>query len=102
MAYPKLKTTKRDVTAKELAKRFGCSTRTVFRAWSQSRADYLAETLSAAINRGNTSAFPAPLGTGAASLCRLKLTTKAKQHDKIRNKPRCSVLGIQRFFVFGN
>ncbi|MEF1803253.1 HTH domain-containing protein, partial [Neisseria gonorrhoeae] len=27
MAYPKLKTTKRDVTAKELAKRFGCSTR---------------------------------------------------------------------------
>ncbi|GFL43014.1 helix-turn-helix domain-containing protein [Neisseria gonorrhoeae] len=25
MAYPKLKTTKRDVTAKELAKRFGCS-----------------------------------------------------------------------------
>ncbi|PPZ79330.1 rep protein, partial [Neisseria gonorrhoeae] len=25
-------------------KRFGCSTRTVFRAWSQSRADYLAET----------------------------------------------------------
>ncbi|WP_172763582.1 rep protein, partial [Neisseria gonorrhoeae] len=24
-------------------KRFGCSTRTVFRAWSQSRADYLAE-----------------------------------------------------------
>ncbi|WP_172766170.1 rep protein, partial [Neisseria gonorrhoeae] len=23
--------------------RFGCSTRTVFRAWSQSRADYLAE-----------------------------------------------------------
>ncbi|WP_232470085.1 helix-turn-helix domain-containing protein [Neisseria gonorrhoeae] len=36
MAYPKLKTTKRDVTAKELAKRFGCST-TVFRAWSQSR-----------------------------------------------------------------
>jgi transposase-like protein len=44
MAYPKLKTTKRDVTAKELAKRFGCSTRTVFRAWlAQSRADYLAE-----------------------------------------------------------
>ncbi|WP_213085268.1 rep protein, partial [Neisseria gonorrhoeae] len=43
-AYPKLKTTKRDVTAKELAKRFGCSTRPVFRAWSQSRADYLAET----------------------------------------------------------
>ncbi len=43
MAYPKLKTTNRDVTAKELAKRFGCSTRTVFRAWSQSRADYLAE-----------------------------------------------------------
>ncbi|TRJ55939.1 helix-turn-helix domain-containing protein [Salmonella enterica] len=43
MAYPKLKNTKRDVTAKELAKRFGCSTRTVFRAWSQSRADYLAE-----------------------------------------------------------
>ncbi|WP_172762190.1 rep protein, partial [Neisseria gonorrhoeae] len=43
MAYPKLKTTKRDVTAKERAKRFGCSTRTVFRAWSQSRADYLAE-----------------------------------------------------------
>ncbi|GFL43032.1 helix-turn-helix domain-containing protein [Neisseria gonorrhoeae] len=43
MAYPKLKTNKRDVTAKELAKRFGCSTRTVFRAWSQSRADYLAE-----------------------------------------------------------
>ncbi|GFL43053.1 HTH domain-containing protein [Neisseria gonorrhoeae] len=43
MAYPKLKTTKRDVTAKELAKRFGCSTRTVFRAGSQSRADYLAE-----------------------------------------------------------
>ncbi|WP_172766086.1 HTH domain-containing protein, partial [Neisseria gonorrhoeae] len=43
MAYPKLKTTKRDVPAKELAKRFGCSTRTVFRAWSQSRADYLAE-----------------------------------------------------------
>ncbi|GFL43055.1 HTH domain-containing protein [Neisseria gonorrhoeae] len=43
MAYPKLKTTKRDVTAKELAKRFGCSTRTVFRAWSQSRADYLAK-----------------------------------------------------------
>ncbi|EDO8763345.1 MULTISPECIES: HTH domain-containing protein [Bacteria] len=43
MAYTKLKTTKRDVTAKELAKRFGCSTRTVFRAWSQSRADYLAE-----------------------------------------------------------
>ncbi|WP_172764671.1 HTH domain-containing protein, partial [Neisseria gonorrhoeae] len=43
MAYPKLKPTKRDVTAKELAKRFGCSTRTVFRAWSQSRADYLAE-----------------------------------------------------------
>ncbi|EMR8456685.1 HTH domain-containing protein [Neisseria gonorrhoeae] len=43
MVYPKLKTTKRDVTAKELAKRFGCSTRTVFRAWSQSRADYLAE-----------------------------------------------------------
>ncbi|WP_172766109.1 HTH domain-containing protein, partial [Neisseria gonorrhoeae] len=43
MAYPKLKTTKRDVTAKELAKRFGCSTRTVFRAWSQPRADYLAE-----------------------------------------------------------
>ncbi|GFL43039.1 HTH domain-containing protein [Neisseria gonorrhoeae] len=43
MAYPKLKTTKRDVTAKELEKRFGCSTRTVFRAWSQSRADYLAE-----------------------------------------------------------
>ncbi|WP_172766129.1 HTH domain-containing protein, partial [Neisseria gonorrhoeae] len=43
MAYPKLKTTKRDVTAKELAKRFGCSKRTVFRAWSQSRADYLAE-----------------------------------------------------------
>ncbi|GFL43020.1 rep protein [Neisseria gonorrhoeae] len=43
MAYPKLKTTKRDGTAKELAKRFGCSTRTVFRAWSQSRADYLAE-----------------------------------------------------------
>ncbi|WP_172764670.1 HTH domain-containing protein, partial [Neisseria gonorrhoeae] len=43
MAYPKLKTTKRDVTAKELANRFGCSTRTVFRAWSQSRADYLAE-----------------------------------------------------------
>ncbi|GFL43051.1 HTH domain-containing protein [Neisseria gonorrhoeae] len=43
MAYPKLKTTKRDVTAKELAKRFGCSTRTVLRAWSQSRADYLAE-----------------------------------------------------------
>ncbi len=43
MAYPKLKTTKRDVTSKELAKRFGCSTRTVFRAWSQSRADYLAE-----------------------------------------------------------
>ncbi|WP_172765991.1 HTH domain-containing protein, partial [Neisseria gonorrhoeae] len=43
MAYPKLKTTKRDVTAKELAKRSGCSTRTVFRAWSQSRADYLAE-----------------------------------------------------------
>ncbi|EMR8545379.1 HTH domain-containing protein [Neisseria gonorrhoeae] len=43
MAYPKLKTTKRDVTAKELAKRFGCSTRTVFRTWSQSRADYLAE-----------------------------------------------------------
>ncbi|MEF1519203.1 HTH domain-containing protein [Neisseria gonorrhoeae] len=38
-----MKTTKRDVTAKELAKRFGCSTRTVFRAWSQSRADYLAE-----------------------------------------------------------
>ncbi|EEZ58074.1 LOW QUALITY PROTEIN: conserved hypothetical protein, partial (plasmid) [Neisseria gonorrhoeae SK-92-679] len=38
------------------------------------------KTLSAAINRGNTSAFPAPLGTGAASLCRLKLTTKAKQH----------------------
>ncbi|WP_172763590.1 HTH domain-containing protein, partial [Neisseria gonorrhoeae] len=35
--------TKRDVTAKELAKRFGCSTRTVFRAWSQSRAAYLAE-----------------------------------------------------------
>ncbi|TRJ26294.1 rep protein, partial [Salmonella enterica subsp. enterica serovar Kiambu] len=26
MAYPKLKTAKRDVTAKELAKRFGCST----------------------------------------------------------------------------
>ncbi|GFL43040.1 HTH domain-containing protein [Neisseria gonorrhoeae] len=43
MAYPKLKTTKRDVTAKELANRFGCSTRTVFRAWSKSRADYLAE-----------------------------------------------------------
>ncbi|GFL91385.1 HTH domain-containing protein [Neisseria gonorrhoeae] len=43
MAYPKLKTPKRDVTAKDLAKRFGCSTRTVFRAWSQSRADYLAE-----------------------------------------------------------
>ncbi|WP_172763574.1 rep protein, partial [Neisseria gonorrhoeae] len=43
MAYPKLKTTKRDVTAKELANRFGCSPRPVFRAWSQSRADYLAE-----------------------------------------------------------
>lgn len=43
MAYPKLRTTKRDVTAREMAKRFGCSTRTVFRAWSQSRADYLAE-----------------------------------------------------------
>ena len=43
MAYPKLRTTKRDVTAREMAKRFGCSTRTVFRAWSQSREDYLAE-----------------------------------------------------------
>lgn len=43
MPYPKLRTTKRDVTAREMAKRFGCSTRTVFRAWSQSRADYLAE-----------------------------------------------------------
>ena len=43
MAYPKLRTTKRDVTAREMAKRFGCSTSTVFRAWSQSRADYLAE-----------------------------------------------------------
>lgn len=43
MAYPKLKTTKRDVPIKELAERFGCSTRTVARAWSQSRADYLAE-----------------------------------------------------------
>lgn len=26
-----------------MAARFGCSTRSVFRAWSQSRADYLAE-----------------------------------------------------------
>lgn len=43
MAYPKLKTTKRDVPIKELAARFGCSTRTVARAWSQSREDYLAE-----------------------------------------------------------
>lgn len=43
MSYPKLKTTKRDVTAREMAERFGCSVRTVMRAWSQSRADYLAE-----------------------------------------------------------
>lgn len=43
MGYPKLRTTKRDMTAREMAERFGCSTRTVFRAWSQSRADYLAE-----------------------------------------------------------
>lgn len=43
MANPKLKTTKRDVPIKELAERFKCSTRTVTRAWSQSRADYLAE-----------------------------------------------------------
>lgn len=43
MTYPKLKTTKRDVPIKELAARFGCSTRTVARAWSQSREDYLAE-----------------------------------------------------------
>ena len=43
MSYPKIKTTKRDVTAKELAERFNCSTRTVFRAWSQSRTDYLNE-----------------------------------------------------------
>lgn len=40
MAYPKLKTTKRDVKAKELAERFGCSTRTIYRAWSQSREEY--------------------------------------------------------------
>ena len=31
MAYPKLKTTKRDIPIKELAERFGCSTRTVAR-----------------------------------------------------------------------
>lgn len=40
MAYPKLKTTKRDVPIKELAERFGCSTRTVARAWSQSHATW--------------------------------------------------------------
>lgn len=43
MAYQKLKTTKRPVSAREMAERFGCSPRTVFRAWSQSRKDYLAE-----------------------------------------------------------
>lgn len=39
----KLRTDKRPMTAREMAKRFNCSTQTVFRAWSQSRADYLAE-----------------------------------------------------------
>jgi len=69
MAYPKLKTTKRDVPIKELAERFGCSTRTVARAWSQSRADYLA---SAVISRGNNSASAAVLGTDVGNQCRLK------------------------------
>lgn len=43
MAQKKLRTTKRIITARELARRFKCSTRTAVAAWSQSREDYLAE-----------------------------------------------------------
>lgn len=43
MAYQKLKTCKRPMKARELADKFNCSTRTIFRYWSQSRSDYLAE-----------------------------------------------------------
>ena len=40
---PKARTTKRPMKAREIAERFGCTTRTVYNFWSQSRADYLAE-----------------------------------------------------------
>ncbi|MGN6874996.1 rep protein [Neisseria sp. P0021.S007] len=39
----KIRTDKRPMTAYEIAKRFGCTPRTVYNFWSQSRADYLAE-----------------------------------------------------------
>ena len=40
---PKARTTKRPMKAREIAERFGCTTRTVYNFWAQSRADYLAE-----------------------------------------------------------
>lgn len=39
----KLRTDKRPIKAHEIAEKFGCSIRTVYNFWSQSRADYLAE-----------------------------------------------------------
>ncbi|MBW4002217.1 HTH domain-containing protein [Neisseria meningitidis] len=39
----KLRTDARPIKAREIAEKFGCSIRTVYNFWSQSRADYLAE-----------------------------------------------------------
>lgn len=46
MPRKKLKNTKRPVTAKELAKRFGCTPRTVVNVWAMDRADYEANSYS--------------------------------------------------------
>ena len=63
MAYPKLKTTKRDVTAKELAERFKCSTRTVFVHGHNLAQTTSMKTASAATNHGNNSEYLVQLGT---------------------------------------
>ena len=39
----KLRTDARPIKAREIAEKFGCSIRTVYNFWSQSRTDYLAE-----------------------------------------------------------
>ena len=62
MSYPKNQNYKTRCNSKELAERFNCSTRTVFRAWSQSRTDYLNETASAKTNHGNNSEYLVQLG----------------------------------------
>ena len=67
MSYPKIKTTKRDVTAKELAERFNCSTRTVFVHGHNLAQTTSMKTASAATNHGNNSEYLVQLGTDEAN-----------------------------------